>query len=381
MGNNKTEAELKHYEALRKQDSFQYSEAEGCYYVVKYSDVDTLLKSDNITVDFPFRASRQLFGKTILDSDDMGSAAIRKNLLPFFTRKAIDHYRELIIRPCIKSILSESTGTRLEEVDFNLSVSQRIPTQIIISIFGIDLKYEEFIYSKLEKLVLYLDHPSNSFQEAMEAKKELLAFLDKCLLNEIEVNKNGFLSSVSREPFHNKEEMLSTCLMLLVAGMATTIASLNSLVLYIYEYRDYLKENSGDVEKMKLFVNEVIRMQPAVRETIRFVKEDFEYKDISFVEHDLLKIILASANRDEDKFNDPNEFEYQKKRSLNCSFGKGKHFCIGSDLAIEELVIFIQEFMIFTDHYAVKIVESNEPPGTVIRMFKKIQLKLQADQP
>lgn len=376
MGENKTEEELKHFEELRKNESFKYSDTEGCYYAVKYSDVDMLLKSDNITVDFPFRASRQLFGKTILDSDDEGSILIRKNLLPFFSKKAIDHYRELIIRPCIKSILNESVGTKNEDIDFNLSISQRIPTQIIISIFGIDLKYEKFIYSKLEKLVLYLDHPSNSFQEAMEAKKELLSFLNKCINNEIEVNKNGFLSSISRENFQNKDEMLSTCLMLLVAGMATTIASLNSLIIYIYKYEQYLKANYEDVEKMKIFVNEVIRLQPAVRETIRFVKEDFDYKGVSFSEHDMLKIVLASANRDEEKFPNPNEFEYKEKRSLNCSFGKGKHFCIGSDLAIEELVVFIQEFLPYIINYSVKIVDSHEPEGTVIRMFKKIQLKI-----
>lgn len=376
MEKNKIKDKYKHYEELKNLDSFKYSDSEQCYYAAKYTDAEFFLKSDKMTVDFPFRASRQLFGETILDSDDEGNILIRKHLSPFFSKKAIEKYRETIIRPCIKSIINKGVEANNKNIDFNFSISQRIPMQIILCIFGIDLKYERYLYSSLEKLVLYLDHPSNSFQEAMDAKGELLSFLEKCVVNEIEVREDGLLSLIDEKHYKDKDEMLRTCLMLLVAGMATTIASLNSLIVYIYEYINYLKDNLKNIDKLTKFVNEIIRLHPAVWETVRFVKEDFDHKNISFQENDMVKIILASANRDEQKFKKPHDFDPNEKRSLNCSFGKGKHHCIGADLAIEELVVFIQEFLPFVDRFNVRVLKNDRPEGTVIKMFKKIQLYL-----
>lgn len=372
---DKVQGEWADYEDLRKSESLKYSESEQCFYVARYSDVDFFLKTGNVTVDFPFRSSRQLFGKTILDSDDERHILIKKNLMPFFSRRAIEHYEDVIIKPHINSIINESVAANAEIIDYNFWISQRIPTQIIMTIFGVGLEYERYLYSRLEKVVLYLDHPSNSFEEAMEAKEDLITFLSKCRSGEIPVSKHGLLSSLDEEQYENEDEVLRTCLMLLTAGMATTIASLNSVLIYMYENLDYLRENQSNPQLLRRFVDEVIRLEPAVRETIRFAKDGFEHKEISFSKYDMLKLILASANRDEQKYENPNALNLEVKRESSCTFGKGKHGCIGADLAIAELIVFIQKFLPLTNIYNVEICENDRSEGTVIKMFRKIQLK------
>jgi len=376
MEQKKTTDEWKEYEALRSTPHLTFSEQEKCFYAASYSDVDFFLKTEHVTVDFPFRASRQVFGKTILDSDDDKHLLIKRNLATFFSKKVVEHYKEHMIRPLIRDILKECTSGDPESIDYNFLVAQRIPTQIIMQIFGIGLEHERYLFLHLEKLILYIDHPSNSLAQANEAKEELLSFLRKCLSGEIAVARQGILSSLDRDLYTGEDEVLHTCLMLLAAGMATTIASLNTMLIYVYENIAYLKEIVDDLPQLRRFVEEVIRVEPPLHATIRFVKEDFGHNEVHLRKNDMIKILLASANRDEQKYETPDTLSFSGKKDSGCTFGKGKHACIGSELAITELIVFVQELMPYTGRYEV-VLRDNEAEfeGNVIKMFKKINLK------
>jgi cytochrome P450 len=376
MEQKKATDEWKEYEALRKEPQLKFSEQEKCFYAANYSDVDFFLKSERVTVDFPFRASRQVFGKTILDSDDDKHLLIKRNLSAFFSKKVVDHYKEHMIRPLIRDILKECTSDDPENIDYNFLIAQRIPTQVIMKIFGIGLQHERYLFSHLEKLILYIDHPSNSLAQANEAREELLSFLRKCLTGEILVAPQGILSSLDKDLYTGEDEMLRTCLMLLTAGMATTIASLNTMLLYVYENVAYLKGIVDDIFQLRRFVEEVIRVESPLHATIRFVKEDFGHNEVDLRKNDMIKILLASANRDELKFETPDALNFSGKKDSGCTFGKGKHACIGSELAITELIVFVQELMPYIGRYEI-VLGNNEAEfeGNVIKMFRKINLK------
>lgn len=358
------------YKQIRKNNKLIYSEQEKCYLVAKYEDVNFFLKSNDVTVEYPFRASKQVFGSTILDSDKPNNIDIRKSLTPFFSKKAVDNYEELMIRPLIKTLINNLDS---ESIDFNYWIAQRIPTQIVMNIFGIDLKYERYLYSHLHSLVLYIDHPSNSLSIATESKNELLSFLEKCIYGDININDNCLLSSLNHEVFKNKDEMLGTCLMLLTAGMATTIASLNILVINMFKQADTIKHIKKDHEKLTKFVSETIRIEPPLHSTIRFVKNDFTYKNNSLKKHDMLKLIIAGANRDELHYEKPMQIDLNKKND-SCSFGKGKHACIGGYLAIKELVVFAEEFIPLMESFEINADSSPFMDGNVIKMYKNIIL-------
>ena len=368
--------EWQQYEQLRKETELPYSAEEKCFYASKFADVESLLKSEKLTVEFKFRASRQVFGKTILDSDDAEQLQIKRILMPFFTRSTIAHYKEAFIRPLIRNIIRESLEATGGVVDYNWYIAQRIPTQVIMQIFGIPLEHERYLFSHLEKLVLYIDSPTNSLQEAIDAKEELLRFLADCYAQKIPTTPHGILGSLKIEDFEDESELLRTCLMLLTAGMATTIGSLNILLFYIYDHFSTLIANQDDPDFIKKFSQEVIRVQPPLHATIRFVKEDFEFSDTKLRKNDMLKIILASANRDENMFTTPASLELETKKTSSCTFGKGKHACIGADLAIAELVVFIEEFLPLVPQLEVESSADELPQeGNVIKMFQKIQLK------
>lgn len=58
-----------------------------------------------------------------------------------------------------------------------------------------------------------------------------------------------------------------------------------------------------------------------------------------------LLVMLASANRDERHFDDPERFDVSRKPSGHFSFGRGAHFCLGAPLARLEGRIALEEVL------------------------------------
>ncbi len=86
--------------------------------------------------------------------------------------------------------------------------------------------------------------------------------------------------------------------------------------------------------------------------------------------------MLASANRDESFQENSEVFNFKTKKKLTCSFGKGKHACIGGYLAIKELVVFVQEFSPLMKNYTIDVSGNElEFEGNVIKMYKNITLE------
>lgn len=369
--------DLKKYAELRSLIGLPFNEAEKCHIASTYEDIDFFLKSDKLTVDYPFRASKQVFGNTILDTDSERNVSVRKSITPFFSKSAIDHYEQVMIRPIIKTILEDCHQNNSGQIDFNYCVAERIPTQIIMEIFGIELKYERWLFKNLNPIVRYIDDPNNSLDEATKSKHELLQFLGKCLDGDIKISERGLLSSLDKKYFSDKNEILRTSLMLLTAGMATTIASLNIIVTNLYRHVDLIKSIQNNTNKIKKFIEEVIRLEPPLHATVRFAKNDFTYKDVELKKNSMIKVILASGNHDELKHQVPNDLNLETKNNHTCSFGKGRHACIGGYLALKELVIFVEEFLPLMQEYDININQDgeSETEGNVIKMYKNILLE------
>jgi cytochrome P450 len=93
---------------------------------------------------------------------------------------------------------------------------------------------------------------------------------------------------------------------------------------------------------------------------------------------DKVMLLLASANRDERRFDEPDRFDVGRKASGMLSFGYGSHFCLGASLArlmarivLTELLTRFPEYEI--DHEKAERLRSQ---GSVMRGFRKLHIEL-----
>jgi cytochrome P450 len=79
---------------------------------------------------------------------------------------------------------------------------------------------------------------------------------------------------------------------------------------------------------------------------------------------DRLVLLLASANRDEREFADPDAFRWNREIPRHLAFGHGQHFCIGNHVARLEGRILVEELLARIPDYAIDVDAARRPPSS-----------------
>ena len=103
-----------------------------------------------------------------------------------------------------------------------------------------------------------------------------------------------------------------------------------------------------------------MRFLSPVAHNLRQVTQDTELRGYKLKKGDLVANWLASCNRDEDVFADPDRFDLARDPNPHLGFGYGEHFCLGANLARLEIRIAIQELM--------ELIPSIEMTGPIQRV-------------
>jgi cytochrome P450 len=128
-------------------------------------------------------------------------------------------------------------------------------------------------------------------------------------------------------------ELLSTLILLLIAGHETTVNLIGNGVLALLRNRPQLEKLAADPSVAKSAAEEVLRYDAPVQMTGRVAHEDLDFGDFSMAKGESAILLLAAANRDPDAFSDPELFDITRDDPRHLAFSSGIHFCLGASLA------------------------------------------------
>jgi cytochrome P450 len=105
-------------------------------------------------------------------------------------------------------------------------------------------------------------------------------------------------------------------------------------------------EIRGNEKNIKVFVDEVLRMEAPVQGLPRVVTRDTNLGGYELKAGDVVMVRYGAANRDERQFENPDKVDVRRKKAgMQMAFGSGVHHCIGAPLARQELSIGFYELM------------------------------------
>ncbi|YAR63564.1 cytochrome P450 family protein [Bacillus cytotoxicus] len=137
-------------------------------------------------------------------------------------------------------------------------------------------------------------------------------------------------------------ELYSMIMLLIVAGHETTVNLMTNTVLALLENPDQLQLLKERPELIDSAIEEGLRYySPVEVTTARWATEPFHIHDKVIQKGDMVTISLASANRDETVFVNPDVFNITRENNRHIAFGHGGHFCLGAPLARLEAKIAI----------------------------------------
>jgi cytochrome P450 len=172
------------------------------------------------------------------------------------------------------------------------------------------------------------------------------------------------------------DDLIGFCVLLLVAGNETTTNLIGNGVRVLLEHPDSWQRLRDEPALWPSAIEEVLRYRPPVQMTGRTATEQVELRGKSIEKGQQVVVWLASANRDEAEFTDPDRFEIRREPNRHLSFGLGIHFCLGAPLARLESRIALQELTRRLPALRRKGEQPYEPlPGIIMHGVKHLELE------
>lgn len=172
-------------------------------------------------------------------------------------------------------------------------------------------------------------------------------------------------------------EIISECLLLLDGGAETTRTVIGSVIRELALRPDQRQILIDRPEVLaETGVEEFIRWVTPILNMRRTATEDHEFRGKKIAKGDQLLLMYASANRDEEVFDDPDDFDVERQHNHHVAFGFGTHFCLGSSLARIEIRVMFEELLRrIPDWQLVPGSESKILGATFTRAYDRVDIE------
>jgi len=141
-------------------------------------------------------------------------------------------------------------------------------------------------------------------------------------------------------------ELMNIFAQLILGGNETAASTFNSGMLMLARDPEAQNELRNDASLIPNFVEEVLRRDSPVLGIPRIAMKDTRVGDVEIPAGSRLLVLFGSANRDEQVFPNPDEFDFERENvRSHVAFGNGIHFCVGAPLARAELRIGLEQLL------------------------------------
>lgn len=322
------------WRAVRERDPLARGE-DGVWLATSHALVDRLLKDarfgagDGVAASFGTdeegRVAR-VMATWLMSRDgaphDRARALVRRS----FTPRAVE-----ALAPTLQQIVDRRVADLRDarnEVDLVEGLAFAVPSGVMQSLFGFD----DRTWRGFEALVRGIpDDPGASLAMIEGLAEAFTAQLEK------PSRAGGLLEALGRPDDHgdglDREEIVANAVLLLTAGIDTT-AGLIASALHLLLERDELRARIATEPGFSAaVVEETLRFESPAISCSRRALEDVEIEGRSIRQGESVLLGLAAANRDPDRFSDPDRFDPDRAPGAVLSFGGGRHHCLGAPLA------------------------------------------------
>ena len=280
---------------------------------------------------------------TLIEQDNPQHRFSRKLIASRFTPRALKKIHADIER-IAKKIIDDMLEVESGEIDFVEKVSAPLPIAVIAWLLGVPESDWQLIFDWTNRQIGSEDPDYNQGdpEDGMKAITEMFTYFAGLVEERKKAPKDDLITlfvnakGMDGEPLPMLE-VLSWCQIVMVAGNETTRNATSGGMLALIENPDQLARVQADPSLLKPTIEESVRWSSPIIHFARTVAEDTEFHGKQFKKGDTLALYYPSANRDEDVFERPFEFDIGRQPNRHIGFGVGEHFCAGAHVARLEL--------------------------------------------
>jgi cytochrome P450 len=309
----------------------------------------------------------------MLDADAPVHTRLRRLVAREFTTR-----RVAALQPRIQAVTDELLDAALREpvADLVEALALPLPMTVICELLGVpDLDRKSFRGWSNDIVAGTPESEAAAFEAMSHYLTELIE--DKRCSGP----GDDLLSALIRTRYEDgdrlsPDELVGMAFLLLVAGHETTVNLISNGVLALLRHPDQLAALRARPELIDGAVEEMLRYDgPVETTTWRFAREPLTIAGTPIAQGEPVLVALAGADRDPQRFPEPDTFDIRRPAQGHIAFGHGIHYCLGAPLARMEARIAIPSLLARAPGLALVPEPLDWRPGLLMRGPTRLRVR------
>ena len=336
------------YHRLRSEDPVHWDRFLHSWVVTRYPDVVKVLHTFSAdrtptpeqltTMDLSaLNPIAQVMVKQMLFMDAPAHTRLRSLASVAFTPRRVEVLRGHIQQIADDLLDRVQGGGRMDVIaDFAAPLPAIVTAEMLGVPTGDHPKLKKWSADFAEMLGNFQHNPDR-VPRVLESTNNLTAYFKSAIAETRENPREGLIHSFMTAEVDGdrltEEEIIANCIVTMVGGQETTTNLIGNGLLTLLRHPEKLAQMRDDPKLMPSALEELLRFESPSQHTGRIAREDVEMGGKQIRKGQAVMAIMAAANRDPERFPDPDQLILDRADNKHLAFGWASHFCFGAPLA------------------------------------------------
>jgi len=336
------------YQRLRTEDPVHWDPFLHAWVVTRYADVlMVLLKYSADRTPTPEKLSEmglsalspiaKLMVQQMLFLDAPAHIRLRGLASQAFTPRRVE---------VLRSHIQEITNSLLDAVkdkgrmDVIADLAEPLPCIVTAEMLGVPVEDHQQLKSWSQDFAEMLgnfQHNPDRALRILRTVEEMTTYFRSAMREQKSHPRGGLVSSLMHAEVNgdrlSEEEVIANCIVTMVGGQETTTNLIGNGLLSLLRNRDQLDKLRADFSLIPSAVEELLRYEAPSQHTARLAPEDTVIGEKQIRNRQAVIAVIGAANRDPERFPDPDRLDITRQDNRHLAFGWAAHFCFGAPLA------------------------------------------------
>ncbi|MCE4941937.1 cytochrome P450 [Streptomyces albulus] len=351
-------AELRTTPVMRQED--------GSYVVSTYREITDVLNDPHLSSDLrnlsrPMPPANEAATSSFIHMDSPEHDRLRRMAMRHFGpphTPGLVTGLEGFLAATVGSLIDDVAGQ--EQIDVVDDFASPFSVTVTCHLLGVPREDEPRFHLWVNDLMDSIDYnpetdPTEKLDKGVEARKDVRQCLGELVERSHGRPGDGLLSQLANDDGPDGRmtdaEIVATARLLLIAGHETIVNLIANGMLTLLRHPPVFQRLCGEPDLIVPLVEELLRYDPPVHIIPwRVAYSDLTVADTLIPEGSQIMLMLASGNRDPNRFHEPDRFDPDRRDNQHLGFGSGIHLCFGGPLARRETQIALTELVHRLDH-------------------------------
>jgi pimeloyl-[acyl-carrier protein] synthase len=336
------------FRALREHDPVHWDPYMHAWVVTSYLDVTTVLMNysadrtpapdylDRLGLSF-MKPFAEIMLQQMMFMDGAKHSRLRGICAAAFTPRRVEELRRVI-----ESIANELIDQVISSghMDVITDFANPLPAIVTAKLLGVPVEDHEQLHAwviDLAEMFGNFQHHPDRVAEIVQSLQDLKGYVAEKVEEQRRCPTGGLIHSLMTAEADGQrlsdEEVVANTIITLIGGHETTTNLIAGGFLTLLRNPESLQQLRAHPEIIGSAIEELLRFESPVQHTARIAPADLQLGAKTIQKGSRVVAVLAAANRDPNRFPDPDRLDLLRPDNRHLAFGWAAHFCFGAPLA------------------------------------------------